>query len=134
MIFAGQQQFADVFSRMNAALESTVHSPPELDDLWAEIGSNDVVAALAWPIEWIYVLVHVICHVTPQRESSLGKLQVDAIFLAVANESSKLTAHDVIVENQQEALVELKGIRSLLHELPSAVEELCEDWRDLKRI
>lgn len=116
---------------MNATFEPTVHSPPELDDLWAEVGSDDVVAAFAWPIKWIDVLVHVIGHVAPQRESSLGKFQVDAIFLTVANESSKLTAHDVIMENQQKPLVKLKGIGSLLHELPSAVEELCENWRDL---
>lgn len=116
---------------MNAALKPTVHSPPKLDDLRTQIGSDDVVAALSGSVQRVDVLVHVICHVTPQRECPLRKLQVHSILLTVSDESSKLTTHDVIVKYQKESFVEFEAIGSLLHELPSAVEELCEDWRDL---
>lgn len=73
VLLARQQQVADVLSRMDAAFEPAVHATPELDHLRTQIRSNDVVAGLARPVKGVDVLVHVVGHVTPQREGLFGK-------------------------------------------------------------
>ena len=127
MFLTRQQQLANVLPRVDSAFKPAVHSPPELDQLRAEIRSDDVIAGLAWSVKWIDVLVHVIRHITPQRKGFFSQFQINSILFAVSDESSKLTAHDVIVEDQKKAFVEFEGVWTLLHQLPSAVEELCED-------
>lgn len=131
MILTGQQQLANVFPWMNAALKPTVHPPPELDDLWRQIGSDNVFQ-LARSEQWVDVLVHVVSHKPPKRKSSLRQLQVDAILLTVPDERSELTTHDVVVEDKKKSFIELKSVGLLLHQLPCGIEELCEHWRDLR--
>lgn len=133
MIFAGQKQFADVFSGMNATFKPTVHASPKLNDLRAQVGPYNVFD-LTRSVQRIYVLVHMIRHVAPKRECSRRQFQVDSVFFAIANECSKLTARHMIMKDEKKSFVELKIARPLLHQLPGAVEELRENGRNLKAI
>merc|ERR1719234_865895 len=60
-----------------------------------------------------------------------GESKLLSLSLTVAYESSILTAVHMIVDGQQVLVVELECLRKLVHELPSGVDELGEDGRDL---
>lgn len=59
---------------------------------------------------------------------------IPAFLLAVAQEGPKMAGVDVSVYGDEEALVELKGTRELLGQLPHALQELVDDRRHLFRI
>lgn len=56
---------------------------------------------------------------------------VPAFFLAVTQEGPKMAGVDVCVYGDEEALVELKGTRELLGQLPHTLQELVDDRRHL---
>lgn len=59
---------------------------------------------------------------------------VPALLLAVSQEVPVLAGVDVCVNGQEEALVELKGTRELLRQLPHTLQELVDDGGHLLRV
>lgn len=57
-------------------------------------------------------------------------LEFSSLLLAIAEEVSELTGVDVVLNVNQKPLVELKGARELLHQLPDTLKELVDYWRD----
>lgn len=57
-------------------------------------------------------------------------LEFSSLLLAIAEEVSELTGVNVVLNVNQKALVELKGARELLHQLPDTLNELVNYWRD----
>lgn len=111
---------------MNAALEAAVHATPKLYHLRTEVWRDDVVD-FTRPIEWIHVFIHVIRHVAPKRESPFSELQVDPIFVTIADECAELAAHHMVVKDEKESFIEFKRVLALLHQLPCCVEKLSEN-------
>merc|ERR1719234_1280000 len=63
-----------------------------------------------------------------------GESKLLSLSLAVAYESSILTAVHMIVDGQQGLVVELECLRELVHKLPGGVDELSENRRYLLAI
>lgn len=67
-------------------------------------------------------------NVAPEGVTSFVQPQIQPVLLAIANESAKLAALNMVVQRQEEALVELEGARVLVHQLPHTLQELSENW------
>lgn len=119
MVLASNQHVFQRFPRMNSTFESTVHSTPELYALRSQIWSYGFVHFR--PVEWIDVLIQMIRHISPEGKCLLRQPQIQTILLAISDKRSELARHNVIVQDQQKALVEFECVVALLHQLPSAI-------------
>lgn len=61
-------------------------------------------------------------------------LEFSSLLLAVAEEVPELTGVDMVLDVNQKPLVELKGARELLRQLPDTLNELVDHRRDFFRV
>ena len=132
VVLACDQQILQRFPRVNAALETAIHAAPELDVLRCQVRLYRFIHLR--PVQRVNVLVQMVRHVAPQGEGFLRQPQIQPVLLAVAHERAVLAGHDVIVQDQQKALIELERVVALLHQLPGALEQLSKHGRDLLRV
>lgn len=57
-------------------------------------------------------------------------LEFSSLLLAIAEEVSELTGVDMVLNVNQKPLIELKGARELLRQLPDTLNELVDYGRD----